>query len=82
MHPLRTLASLACCAGPFITFGYLAACRIWPFKNCPRCGGTGRHPSPSGRAYRHCRRCKGTGGRFRLGVLINNRLRRLVKSSH
>lgn len=81
MHPLRTLASFTCCILPVITLGYLAACAVWPFRNCPRCGGTGRHASPSGRAYRHCRRCKGSGGRFRLGVLITNRLRRLFKSS-
>ncbi|GIG58769.1 hypothetical protein Lfu02_31410 [Longispora fulva] len=46
---------------------YAAACAIWPFKNCPRCTGSGRKRSPTGRAWRDCKRCKGTGKRLRLG---------------
>jgi len=39
---------------------YLAVCRIWPYIPCRRCR-DGRHPSPSGKAWRHCSHCGGTG---------------------
>jgi hypothetical protein len=55
--------------------GYLLACWIWPFGNCRRCHGTGRHRSPSGRAFRHCRRCDGGGARLRAGRHLINYLR-------
>lgn len=44
---------------------YLLACRIWPYVECGRCD-DGRHPSPSGKAFRHCSRCGGTGRKRRL----------------
>lgn len=44
---------------------YLLACQIWPYTACKRCQG-GKHPSPSGKAWRHCGRCHGTGRRRRL----------------
>lgn len=47
--------------------GYLAACAFWPFKPCPRCDGTARRRSPSGRAWRRCPACLGTGRRVRRG---------------
>jgi len=50
-----------------VTLGYAAACAIWPFTNCSRCGGDGRRPSPSGRAFRVCSRCHGSGGQLRVG---------------
>ena len=81
MHTARAVASLACCILPFLTLGYVAACAIWPFKACPRCGGTGRHASPSGRAWRSCRRCKGNGARIRLGRHLYNRFRRTARAS-
>ena len=46
---------------------YLAACAWWPYAACRRCHGTGRHRSPSGKAWRPCRRCKGSGRRVRIG---------------
>lgn len=46
--------------------GYLVACRIWPYASCGRCQGSGRSPSPSGKAWRPCTRCKGSGRRRRL----------------
>lgn len=48
-------------------FGYVAACRIWPYTDCPKCSGRGRFLSPSGRAWRHCRKCKGSGAKVRIG---------------
>jgi len=60
MDPLATLALLA-------TAGYLLACTWWPYTACGRCHGTGKHRSPSGKAWRPCRRCKGSGRRVRVG---------------
>jgi hypothetical protein len=55
------------------------ACAVWPFTACRRCGGAGKHRSPSGRAFRYCRRCKGTGARLRTGRKIYNAVRRLYR---
>lgn len=50
-----------------VAAGYAVVCRVWPFENCPRCKGSGKRRSPSGRAFGLCRRCKGAGSRIRLG---------------
>jgi hypothetical protein len=47
--------------------GYGLACAIWPFTNCARCHGLGRHRSPGKKHWRDCRKCHGTGARVRLG---------------
>lgn len=54
-------------AGVVWAGGYFVACRIWPYTWCPRCSGSGRRSSPSGKAYRPCPRCKGSGRRVRTG---------------
>lgn len=46
---------------------YALACAVWPYRPCGGCGGTGKHRSPSGRAWRDCRRCHGSGKRLRIG---------------
>lgn len=61
--------------------GYVVACAIWPFAKCPQCKGTGKHHSPTGKAWRKCRRCKGTGARLRTGRHIWNWLRKIEKGS-
>jgi hypothetical protein len=55
--------------------GYWVACVLWPFAACRRCAGSGKHRSPSGRAWRTCRRCRGTGARLRIGRKIHNYFR-------
>lgn len=50
-----------------VVAGYVMACVVWPFTACRRCEGTGKHRSPSGRAWRECRRCEGSGRRVRVG---------------
>ncbi|GAA5033765.1 hypothetical protein [Actinopolymorpha pittospori] len=55
--------------------GYLLLCWIWPFRNCRRCNGWGKHRAPIGRGFRHCPRCDGTGHRLRTGRLLLNHLR-------
>jgi len=47
--------------------GYLLACWWWPYAPHRHCGGTGKHRSPSGRAFRSCRGCGGTGRKVRAG---------------
>jgi hypothetical protein len=61
--------------------GYVAACAIWPFTNCRRCKGTGKHRSPRGKAWRRCRRCKGTGTRIRGGRRVWTWLRNKEKEA-
>lgn len=51
---------------------YAAACAFWPYAPCPRCAGTGKRKSPSGRYWRDCKRCKASGKRLRLGRRIFN----------
>jgi DnaJ-class molecular chaperone len=50
--------------------GYLLACLIWPYTTCTACGGTTRHHSPTGTAWRTCTRCGGRGARRRLGARL------------
>jgi hypothetical protein len=52
---------------------YLLACTLWPYANCPRCAGSGKSRSPSGKTFRNCPRCKGTGRRERFGRRLLNR---------
>ena len=54
---------------------YAAACVLWPYAACGRCGGDGKLRSPSGKAFRRCRRCAGTGQRERLGRRLLTRRR-------
>lgn len=79
MHPHPAAASTLIPIILLVTIGYIAVCAWWPFHACRTCSGTGRHHSPSGRAFRYCRHCKGTGARLRLGRLIWNFIRDLHK---
>jgi len=74
LNPQLTTAITLLFALAVVTLGYSFACWVWPFKSCPRCDGTGKRRSPSGRAFRLCRRCEGTGRRLRAGRWIYNRL--------
>lgn len=81
MHPHHLAASTLIPAAIALTFCYLAAyavaCAVFPFAPCRRCGGAGRHRSPSGHAFRYCHRCHGSGARLRLGRRVWNYARRL-----
>jgi hypothetical protein len=74
-------ASTLCPLLALVTFGYAFACWIWPFKACPRCEGSGKRRSPTGRAFRLCRSCGGTGRRLRAGRWIYNQLARRHRDS-
>lgn len=75
MNPLMPLASTLLAISPFVTFGYLTLCLIWPFKTCRRCGGLGRYHGPF-HGIRLCGHCDGAGLRLRLGRRIWNAIRR------
>ena len=79
MHPHHLAASALILPALAVTFCYVVACLVWPFAACRKCGGAGRHRSPSGRAWRYCHRCRGTGARLRVGRRIWNYLRNLHK---
>ena len=79
MHPHPFAASTLILYVVGVTFCYVVACAVWPFAACRKCGGAGRHRSPSGRAWRYCHRCHGTGARLRTGRRIWNYLRNLHK---
>ncbi|GAA5156274.1 MULTISPECIES: hypothetical protein [Amycolatopsis] len=53
--------------GLIVAAVYAIQCLIWPFAACRSCGGTGKHRSPSGKAFRSCGACEGKGRRLRLG---------------
>lgn len=76
MTPHLPTAITVILALALVTLCYITACAVWPFAACRRCGGTGKHRSPSGRAWRHCHRCHGTGARLRVGRRAWNRYRR------
>lgn len=60
---------------------YGAACLVWPFRECRKCGGLGRfHARWGGRGWRRCPRCKGSGERLRLGRRVANWIRKLRAS--
>ncbi len=81
MDTHATLAIVLTLAGLALTLGYGFACWIWPFRNCPRCQGTGKRRSPYGKAFRLCRRCDGTGRRLRAGRWIYNHLSRIRRDA-
>lgn len=67
----------------FITFSYVSACVIWPFKSCRRCDGSGKRPSLwGGKAHRICPRCDGSGRRLRTGRAAWNFAHRLHGEAH
>jgi hypothetical protein len=82
LHPHHLAASALILPALAVTFCYVVACLVWPFAACRKCGGAGRHRSPSGRAWRYCHRCHGTGARLRTGRRIYNHLHQTWKDSH
>jgi len=64
---MGTLTTIAIGAALVWAAAYALGCWLWPFRACPRCGGTGKRVSPSGKAFGLCRRCKGTARRLRFG---------------
>lgn len=60
-------------AGSFVFLAVVAAvvyavsCLVWPFRACRKCGGAGRFPSPTGRAWRYCDKCGGRAAQVRFG---------------
>jgi hypothetical protein len=48
--------------------GYGALARIWPYRACRRCTGSGKRRAPGGRTWRSCTRCGATGQRLRFAA--------------
>jgi hypothetical protein len=46
---------------------YLAACMIWPWRDCVRCKGEKKFMSPLRRGFRTCPHCDGSGKQLRMG---------------
>jgi hypothetical protein len=60
---------------------YLLHSFFWPFKDCPRCGGSKKINAVFGSSYRRCPRCRGSGtetrrGRRMIGYMGSRRGRR------
>ena len=72
MNPSTLLETSLCLSVPAVTLGYLAWCRISPFRHCRACDGTGL----DGRR-RSCRRCGATGLRVRIGTHLTNEFMRI-----
>ncbi|MCO1581211.1 hypothetical protein M8C13_36225 [Crossiella sp. SN42] len=72
--PLANLASLGLVG---LAVGYVAACRFYPLRPCPACGGDSvqRSRGVFG-GIRACPACAGTGTRLRRGVRLWQWLRR------
>jgi hypothetical protein len=50
-----------------VTFAlWYAHMRLWPWKACPGCKGSGRRRAPMSKAWRDCPTCGGKGRRQRL----------------
>lgn len=62
-----------------VLVAYAVAVWWWPWQNCPRCKGSGKHWSPTGRYHRTCGRCAGAGRLYRLPIRINRAVRRAVR---
>jgi hypothetical protein len=56
----------------FLVVWYLLTCRIFPYRRCRACSGSGSRKAPFGSSYAPCRRCAGSGGRLRWGRHIWN----------
>lgn len=78
MDPLSSLASTLVVASPFVTFGYLGLCLIWPYRACRRCEGMGRFRGPFG-GIRMCGPCAGSGLRLRFGRRVINTIHRIYR---
>ena len=51
-----------------VAVGYYVSLRLWPWRNCGRCQGTGRNVGSSNKRYGRCRKCGGVGRQLRLGA--------------
>jgi hypothetical protein len=53
--------------------GYAASLYLWPWRTCPRCGGTRLNRGSTRRRIGMCTRCSGTGRTRRLGATAVHR---------
>jgi len=62
--------------------GYAVSLYLWPWRNCPRCGGTRVNRGSTGRRIGMCKRCSGTGRTRRLGATAVHRFYWSVLGEH
>lgn len=55
-----------------VAVGYYFSLRLWPMRNCGRCGGSGRNAGSTAKRYGSCGKCGGTGRRLRPGARTVN----------
>lgn len=61
-----------------VVIGYAAWAYLHPFRDCPRCSGTGRNSLSTARRRGKCRRC---GGSREVRTLGARALHRMVRSA-
>jgi hypothetical protein len=47
---------------------YAGSLYLWPFRPCPRCGGSSRNKGSNKQRFGQCRRCQGRGSLRRIGA--------------
>lgn len=52
---------------------YYVSLRVWPWRNCGRCQGSGRNAGSTAKRYGRCKKCGGTGRQVRPGARMVNR---------
>ena len=56
-----------------LAVSYYVSLRVWPWRNCGRCNGSGRNAGSTSKRYGRCRKCGGTGRQLRRGARAINR---------
>jgi len=56
-----------------VAVSYYISLRLWPWRNCGRCQGSGRNVGSTNRHYGRCGKCGGTGRKPRPGARAVNR---------
>ncbi|HEX8009280.1 MAG TPA: hypothetical protein VF482_22960, partial [Trebonia sp.] len=56
-----------------VAVSYYVSLRVWPWRNCGRCQGSGRNVGSTSKRYGRCRKCGGTGRQLRRGARTINR---------
>jgi DnaJ-class molecular chaperone len=65
-----TLAGIAAGLIAVAAGSWLVSLRLWPYKTCSWCDGTGRSPGSNSRRHGLCWRCKGTPRKLRRGARL------------
>jgi DnaJ-class molecular chaperone len=64
-----------------VAVSYYVSLRVWPWRNCGRCHGSGRNAGSTTKRYGRCGKCGGTGRQLRPGARMTNQGRRLSQGA-